>query len=129
MNNIETGKEGERLGLEGSVNLLLLAGVVLFVLYSGFAADLPAPLGTEAYFMIYGVDIKIANLIRDLGLLGLAGLSLILDSERKPETQRLHLVPDHRGRDPVRRYLHDHHSRAGDPARWLWVRSAGSSTG
>ena len=78
MNNIETGKEGERLGLEGSVNLLLLAGVVLFVLYSGFAADLPAPLGTEAYFMIYGVDIKIANLIRDLGLLGLAGLSLIL---------------------------------------------------
>ena len=32
MNNIETGKEGERLGLEGSVNLLLLAGVVLFVL-------------------------------------------------------------------------------------------------
>ena len=77
MNNIETGKEGERLGLEGSVNLLLLAGVVLFVLF-GFAADLPAPLGTEAYFMIYGVDIKIANLIRDLGLLGLAGLSLIL---------------------------------------------------
>ena len=78
MNNIETGKKGERLGLEGSVNLLLLAGVVLFVLYSGFAADLPAPLGTEAYFLLYGVDIKIANLIRDLGLLGLAGLSLIL---------------------------------------------------
>ena len=42
------------------------------------AADLPAPLGTEAYFMVYGVDIKVANLVRDLGLLGLAGLSLVL---------------------------------------------------
>ena len=78
MNNIETGKEGEKLGLEGSINLLLLAGVVAFVLYSGFAADLPAPFGTKAYFMVYDVDIKVANLIRDVGLVGLAGLSLLL---------------------------------------------------
>ncbi|MGA0235458.1 MAG: sodium:proton antiporter [Alphaproteobacteria bacterium] len=78
MNNIETGKEGEKLGLEGSINLLLLAGVVGFVLYSGFAADLPAPFGTKAYFMVYDVDIKVANLIRDVGLVGLAGLSLLL---------------------------------------------------
>ena len=78
MNNIETGKEGEKLGLEGSINLLLLAGVVAFVLYSGFAADLPAPFGTKAYFMVYDVDIKVANLIRDVGLVALAGLSLLL---------------------------------------------------
>ena len=78
MDNIETGGEGEKLGLEGSVNLLLLAGVVGFVLYSGFAADLPAPFGTKAYFMVYDVDIKLANLIRDVGLVALAGLSLLL---------------------------------------------------
>ncbi|MAV47087.1 MAG: sodium:proton antiporter [Alphaproteobacteria bacterium TMED89] len=78
MNNIETGKEGEKFGLEGSVNLLLLAGVVGFVLYSGFADDLPAPFGTTAHFLIYDVDIKLANLIRDFGLVGLAGLSLLL---------------------------------------------------
>ena len=78
MDNIETGGEGEKLGIEGSVNLLLLAGVVGFVLYSGFAADLPAPFGTKAYFLIYDVDIKVANLIRDVGLIALAGLSLLL---------------------------------------------------
>ncbi len=78
MNNIETGNEGEKLGLEGSVNLLLLAGIVGFVLYSGFADDLPAPFGTTAHFLIYDVDIKLANLVRDVGLVALAGLSLLL---------------------------------------------------
>ncbi|MBD5539129.1 MAG: sodium:proton antiporter [Desulfovibrio sp.] len=58
----------EKLGLEGSVNLLFLLGVVLAVLCSGMVN-----LGT--WIEVYGVPVEGQNLLRDLALLCLAGLS------------------------------------------------------
>lgn len=64
----DPSQEGEKIGLEGSVNLLFLLGVVIVVLCSGMF-----PLGT--WMHIYGVPIEGQNLMRDLFLLCLAGLS------------------------------------------------------
>ena len=58
----------EKLGLEGSINLLFLLGVVLAVLCSGMVN-----LGT--WIEVYGVPVEGQNLLRDLALLCLAGLS------------------------------------------------------
>ena len=58
----------EKLGLEGTVNLLFLLGVVLAVLCSGMVN-----LGT--WIEVYGVPVEGQNLLRDLALLCLAGLS------------------------------------------------------
>lgn len=58
----------ERIGLEGTINLIFLLGVVIVVLASGMF-----PLGT--WMDIYGVPIEGQNLMRDLCLLVLAGLS------------------------------------------------------
>ncbi len=57
----------EKLGLEGSVNLLLLLGVIAAVLFSGFFR-----LGS---FVIYEVEVQIQNVVRDLVLLGLTYVS------------------------------------------------------
>ncbi|MDR2503169.1 MAG: sodium:proton antiporter [Deltaproteobacteria bacterium] len=68
----------EKLGLEGKVNLLLLAGIVCSVLWSG-----SVNLGE---IEVYHVSISIQNLARDFALLGIAGLSLKLtpaESRRK----------------------------------------------
>lgn len=61
-------KQEEALGLEGIINLVFLAGIVVAVLLSGMFN-----LGT--WGTIYGVPIEGQNLLRDLCLLGLAGLS------------------------------------------------------
>lgn len=58
----------EKLGLEGTINLLFLLGVVLAVLCSGMVN-----LGT--WIEVYGVPVEGQNLLRDLALLCLAGLS------------------------------------------------------
>ncbi|MBD5558571.1 MAG: sodium:proton antiporter [Desulfovibrio sp.] len=58
----------EKLGLEGSINLLFLLGVVLAVLCSGMVN-----FGT--WIEVYGVPVEGQNLLRDLALLCLAGLS------------------------------------------------------
>ena len=79
MDNIETGREGEKLGLEGLVNIPLLLGVIGAVLFSGFFQK---ELGE---FVVYHVHVKWANVIRDVSLIALAGLSLLLtanDSRR-----------------------------------------------
>ncbi|SDF73542.1 sodium:proton antiporter [Desulfovibrio legallii] len=60
---------GEKLGLDGKINLLFLLGVVLVVLASGLC-----PLGV--LFEVYGVPVEGQNLLRDVLLLCLAGLSL-----------------------------------------------------
>lgn len=65
---------GEKLGLEGAVNFLLLAGVVLAVLMSGIWKP-----GVE--FNVYHVHVHLQNLCRDLALLGLAVVSWMLTSE------------------------------------------------
>lgn len=58
----------EKLGLEGSVNLLFLLGIVGAVLASGMVN-----LGT--WIEVYGVPVEGQNLLRDIALLCLAGLS------------------------------------------------------
>jgi Na+/H+ antiporter NhaD/arsenite permease-like protein len=55
---------GEKIGIEGSFNLLLLLGIVGAVLFSGFVK-----LGD---FTIYGIHIPIQNEIRDIAMLVLA---------------------------------------------------------
>ncbi len=65
----------ERLGLEGSVNLLFLLGIVGAVLASGMVN-----LGT--WIEVYGVPVEGQNLLRDIALLCLAGLSWKFTSRR-----------------------------------------------
>lgn len=57
--------ESEKLGLSGSFNLILLAGVVGGVLLSGFWRP-------GIHFEIYHVHIELQNIVRDVLLLGLA---------------------------------------------------------
>ena len=59
----------EKLGLDGTINLLFLLGVVLAVLLSGLC-----PLGTVA--TVGGVPLEAQNVLRDTALLVLAWLSL-----------------------------------------------------
>ena len=66
-------EDREPLGIEGGFNFLLLAGVVGFVLFSG-----AYNLGDVA---IYNVHVRVAGMIRDIGLLALAYLSWILTSK------------------------------------------------
>ena len=66
--------DGEKLGLEGKINLLLLAGVASAVLMSGIWQPPAGPI------MMYGVELEWQNIARDLILLVIAGLSLKLTS-------------------------------------------------
>ncbi len=66
----------ERLGIRGSVNLLLLLGVVGLVLLSGIW-------NPEREFPFLYVQIRLQDLVRDLSILGLAGLSLLLTSNEE----------------------------------------------
>ncbi len=61
---------GEPLRIEGAHNFLFLAGVVLAVLMSGLWRP-------GVSFTVYGVTVELQNLVRDVLLLGLAGLSWI----------------------------------------------------
>lgn len=65
---------GERLGLEGLVNLPLLAAVIGLVLLSGLWKP-------QMTFAIHGVELELQNIVRDLGLLVVAWLSLVLTSK------------------------------------------------
>lgn len=67
-----TGKD-TKLALEGSINLVFLLGVVAAVLLSGMVK-----LGT---FEVYGVELAWQNILRDLALLGVAGLSWVFTSK------------------------------------------------
>ena len=71
--SIEKEENPEKLGLEGSFNLLLLAGVVGGVLLSGFWKP-------GISFSIYYVDIELQNIVRDILLLGLTYASWVLTS-------------------------------------------------
>lgn len=66
------GEAEEKLGLDGKVNLLLLAGIVGAVLWSGMTQ-----LGTIS---LYGVEMAWQNILRDIALLCIAGLSMKLTS-------------------------------------------------
>ncbi|MCB7187640.1 sodium:proton antiporter, partial [Anaerostipes caccae] len=64
----EDKKGFEKFGLDGKINLLFLLGVVLVVLASGLS-----PMGVLVE--IYGVPVEGQNLLRDILLLCIAGLS------------------------------------------------------
>ena len=71
----ESKSDGPRFRLEGSVNILLLAGVVGAVLLSGVWKP-------GIVFNVYHVHVELQNLTRDLLLLLIAVLSLVLTSSR-----------------------------------------------
>jgi len=75
---VEDSGTGEKLGLDGKVNLVILLGVVAAVLMSG-----TLKLGS---FEVYHVELKVQGLLRDAILIGLALLSLKLTD---PESRRL----------------------------------------
>jgi len=64
-----TGSGGEKLGLDGKINLLFLAGIVGGVLMSGMWKS-----GVE--FDVYGTHVDLQNVLRDLILLVMAYLSM-----------------------------------------------------
>lgn len=61
----DTGK----IGFDGAINFWLLAGVIFFVLLSGFWKS-------PASFHIYGTDVGLPGLVRDVGLIAITLLSL-----------------------------------------------------
>jgi len=67
----EPPHDGESFGIEGGINLLLLTGVIGAVLLSGVWKAGPA-------FALYGVEVALPSMVRDVLLLALAGLSLLL---------------------------------------------------
>ncbi|MBQ9453927.1 MAG: sodium:proton antiporter [Desulfovibrio sp.] len=68
----------EKLGIEGKINFLFLLGIVVAVLLSGLY-----PLGE--LISVFGVSIEAQNLLRDLALLCMAGLSLKFTEQRSRE--------------------------------------------
>ena len=82
----DPGAAEEKLGLEGSVNLLFLLGIVGAVLASGMVN-----LGT--WIEVYGVPVDGQNLLRDIALLCLAGLSWKFTSRRCRELNGFSWAP------------------------------------
>ena len=76
----------EKLGIEGGINLLFLLGVVVAVLASGLY-----PMGELV--SVSGVPVEAQNLLRDLALLCLAGLSLKFTSRRCRELNGFSWAP------------------------------------
>lgn len=72
---LQPGVEQEKLGFEGKINFVFLLGIVVAVLLSGLY-----PLGVLVD--VFGVPVEGQNLLRDLALLSMAGLSLHFTSRR-----------------------------------------------
>lgn len=71
----EGAAAGEKLGLDGKINLLLLLGIVAAVLISGMFEP-------KEFANIYGVELFVANTCRDLVLLLIAALSWLMTNRR-----------------------------------------------
>ena len=76
----------EKLGIEGGVNLLFLLGVVVAVLASGICQ-------MGELVSVLGVSVEAQNLLRDVVLLCLAGLSLRFTSRRCRELNGFSWAP------------------------------------
>ena len=76
----------EKFGLEGKVNLILLAGVVASVLLSGVWQS-------KIAISLHGVSMRLPDIVRDVLLLSLAALSLRLTAK-----QTRKLIPTQRDR-------------------------------
>ena len=83
---VQAGAAEEKLGLDGKINLLFLLGVVVAVLLSGLY-----PLGEMV--SVFGVSVEGQNLLRDVMLLCLAGLSLKFTSRRCRELNGFSWAP------------------------------------
>lgn len=77
--------DGEKLGFEGKLNFLLLAGVVGAVLMSG-SVDM-------GKITVYHVDIKLQNLLKDGILLGIAAASWVLTDKASREKNGFNWEP------------------------------------
>ena len=82
----KSSQENEKFGLEGSFNLLLLAGVVGGVLLSGFWKP-------HIYLNIYHVHVELQNIVRDILLLGLTYVSWTLTSKKIREANEYTWFP------------------------------------
>ena len=78
-------ESGEKLGVEGKVNLLLLGGIIIAVLISGS--------WNAGSFTLYHVEIEAQNLLRDFFLLGIAWLSLKLTDSNSRELNGFSWAP------------------------------------
>lgn len=81
----EADPNAEKLGLEGSFNLLLLIGVIGAVLFSG-TVDL-------GEIHLGAIHLANANLVRDIALLGLAALSWTLTSKESRKINGFNWFP------------------------------------
>ena len=72
------GDSGEKLGFDGLVNFPLLACIVGCVLFSGIW-------NPQWEIVIYGIHLELQNIVRDALLLGIAGLSWVLTSQKSRE--------------------------------------------
>lgn len=77
---------GERLGLEGIINFPLLACIVGCVLMSGIW-------NPHQEIVIYEVHLELQNVVRDVLLLGIAGLSWVLTSKKSRELNDFNWAP------------------------------------
>jgi Na+/H+ antiporter NhaD/arsenite permease-like protein len=66
---VDPTPDSPRIGFDGAVNFWLLAGVVAFVLLSGFWKS-------PVHFSIAGTDVGLPGLVRDVGLIAITLLSL-----------------------------------------------------
>ncbi len=84
----EQDQEGpqEPLGLEGTVNLLLLVGVVAAVLMSGIWKP-------HVEFNVFYVHVDLQNVVRDLLLIGIAILSLVLTNNESRKANSFSWFP------------------------------------
>ncbi len=79
---------GEKLGLDGKINLIFLAGLVLCVLMSG----LPA-FNMGEVINVYGTPLQGQNILRDVLLLVVAGLSLKFTTKENRDLNGFNWAP------------------------------------
>jgi len=93
----------EPLGFDGKLNFALLGAVVGLVLLSGMWKSAVA-------FDILGTEVGLPGLVRDIGLIGVALLSLALTPKQVHADNQFGWAHAG-GRQAVRRHLPDHHPR------------------
>ncbi len=93
------------LGVSGSINLVLIAGIIGAILAS-------AMWNPGVSFDVYSTKVELQSLARDAALVLIAILSLALTPNEHRESNGFTWEPIVGSRDPVRRHLRLHHSGA-----------------
>ncbi|NOZ75965.1 MAG: sodium:proton antiporter [FCB group bacterium] len=84
--NMPEKDSSQKIGVEGGINFLLLAGVVLAVLMSGFWSP-------DVKFNIYHVEMELQNFTRDLLLLLLTVISMKITSQKVRQANDFNWFP------------------------------------